>query len=84
MGPYTHVKDVADSVHKHRHLLLGDGETDLVLLFLTLKKHGYDGLPNVEVSGNIHKQPGYEPIGTARLGYERLPSTFKKAALPRP
>lgn len=84
VSPYIHVKDAEHQGNKHRYLLPGDGETDYVLLFSLLKKHGYDGFVNVEVSGHIHKQPGYDPVATAKLCYQRMASAFDAAGLERP
>ena len=84
VSPYIHVKDAAGSPSKHRYLLPGDGETDYVLLFSLLKQHGYDGFVNVEVSGQIHKLPDYEPLATAKLCYQRMSAAFESAGLKRP
>ena len=81
---YIHVKDAPGSAHKQRCLLPGEGGTDRVPLFSKLKTHCHDGFVNVEVGGHIHKQPGDNPIGTARLCYERMTSAFEMAGLPRP
>jgi inosose dehydratase len=85
--PYTAFISVKDSVgtpEKHEFLLPGDGKTDYVEYFRLLKELHYTGFVIVEVSGMIHGKPGYQPVPTAKLCYERLSLAFEKAGVMRP
>jgi inosose dehydratase len=81
---YVQVKDSRGTPKKHQYLLPGDGGTDYVELLTVLKQARYDGFVNVEVSSMIHRQPGYQPIPTAKLCYERLAPLFDKVGIQRP
>jgi len=81
---YVQVKDSRGTPKKHQYLLPGDGRTDYVELLTVLKDARYDGFVNVEVSSMIHRQPGYQPIPTAKLCYERLAPLFDKVGIQRP
>lgn len=78
------MKDSAGTPEKHQYLLPGDGKTDYLQYFRLLKNLGYRGAVSVEVSSMIHRQPGYDPIATAQLCYNRLAPFFAKAGLRRP
>jgi inosose dehydratase len=85
--PYTSyiaVKDSAGDRNKHQFLLPGDGHTDYVAYLRLLKELGYSGFVGVEITSQIHSKPGYEPIPTARLCYQRLAAAFEKAGVQRP
>lgn len=69
---YIQVKDSRGTPAKHDYLLPGDGETDYLQLFSELKQARYDGFVGVEVSSHVHRKPGYQPIPTAKLCYDRL------------
>ena len=64
--------------------LIGDGVTDYIELFRQLRKRGYGGFVNVEVSAQIYRKPDYERIPTLKLCYQRMAAAFDKAGLPRP
>ena len=76
--------DQTSSYQKLKHLGANEPCRIQCSLQSLLQEHGYDGFVNVEVGGHIRKQPGYDPIGTARHCYERMSSAFKKAGLPGP
>jgi sugar phosphate isomerase/epimerase len=85
--PYTSyiaVKDSAGDRTKHQFLLPGDGKTDYVAYLRLLKELGYSGFVGIEITSQIHSKPGYEPIPTARLCYQRLAPAFEKAGVQRP
>ena len=82
--PFLAVKDSKGTPEKHDYLLPGDGATNYPEYFRLLKKLGYGGDIAVEVSAMIHRKPGYEPIPTAKLCYERLAPAMEKAGIERP
>ena len=71
-APLIVVKDSTGTSEKHAFLLPGDGKTDYLAYFRLLKELGYRGAVAVEVSGMLHRKPGYQPIATAQLCYARL------------
>ena len=77
------VKDARIRGGKHEYLLPGDGDTDYASYFRLVRRTGYSGSIDVEVSAAIHQQPGYDPIATARLCYQRLAPAFAAAGLRR-
>ena len=79
---YIAVKDAEGTPERHDYLLPGDGRTDYVAYFRTLSKLGYRGYAGVEVSGQIHQRPGYDPVATARLCYQRLSKARAEASRP--
>jgi sugar phosphate isomerase/epimerase len=85
--PYTSyiaVKDSAGDRNKHQYLLPGDGGTDYVAYFRLLNESGYTGFVGIEITAQIHSKPGYDPIATAKLCYQRLAPAFEKAGVHRP
>ena len=84
VSSYVHLKDARGTSDDYRFLLPGDGETDYVTMFRHLRRLGFRGYANVEVSAQIHRHPDYEPISTARTCYERMATAFDKAQLGRP
>lgn len=81
---FISVKDARGAAGHPEYLLPGDGNIDYVGYFGALKRLGYRGFVGVEVSSMIHQKPGYDPVATARLCYERLAPAFTKAGLDRP
>jgi len=85
--PYTEyiaVKDSSGTEENHQFLLPGDGKVDYVSYFQLLKKLGYAGFIGVEVTSMIHQKPGYDPLPTLHLCYERMAAAFSQAGLERP
>lgn len=81
---FISVKDAVGTPAKHDYLLPGDGKTDYLEYFKLLKQVRYSGWVGVEVSAMIHTKPGYQPVPTVRLCYERLAPLFAKAGVERP
>jgi len=65
---------------KFQFLLPGEGTTDYGAMFRMLDFHHYRGSVTVEVSGQIFKQPGYDPIVAATKCYRHLKKAFDDTA----
>ncbi|HYF37499.1 MAG TPA: sugar phosphate isomerase/epimerase [Prosthecobacter sp.] len=75
---FIHVKDSVGEPGKFQFLLPGEGRTDYVKYFTTLKQHGYQGPVVVEVSGQVFNKPGYDPIAAAKKCYAALSGALAK------
>lgn len=80
---YIQIKDSRGTPAKHEYLLPGDGTTDYAELLSILKEACYGGFVNVEVSSHIHRQPGYDPVATAKLCYRRIAPMFNDLGIRR-
>lgn len=81
--PYTafvHVKDAAGTAEQPQFQLPGEGGIDYVSFLRLLKKHGYRGSVTVEVSAQIHRKPGYDPMAAAQRSYNVLTKAWKEAS----
>ena len=79
---FIHVKDGRRVDGKVEFLLPGDGAVDYVAYFRRLAELKYRGSVTVEVSGQIHGRPGYDPAAAARRSYQHLSAAYEKAGLP--
>jgi len=70
---FVHVKDTQGVPGKFQFLLPGEGKTNYKQLFSSLTQANYQGDIVVEVSGQIHSKPGYDPIATAKKCFAALP-----------
>ncbi|MCH8828404.1 MAG: sugar phosphate isomerase/epimerase [Planctomycetes bacterium] len=80
---FIHVKDKKGTAAKFQFLLPGEGDIDYRTYFKLLKQHAYRGPVMVEVSGQIHKKPGYDPVKAAQTSYKNLAGAFSAVGLTR-
>jgi sugar phosphate isomerase/epimerase len=78
---FVHIKDTRGTVGKFEFLLPGEGDIDYVAYFKLLDEARYHGTVVVEVSGQIHGKPGYDPIAAAKSSYEKIAPTMVKAGV---
>lgn len=76
---FVHLKDSILEAGGDRFTLPGEGKTDYPGLFSLLSRKGYRGSVQVEVSGQIWRKPGYDPLAAARLSFERLAAPLSAA-----
>jgi sugar phosphate isomerase/epimerase len=81
---FVHVKDARGEAGRFQFVLPGDGKTDYAKLFAALKAAKYSGDIIVEVSGQLHSKPGYDPLAAARRSYAALAPAMKQFSAGRP
>lgn len=78
------VKDVVLKEGKAVFALPGEGgQFDYAKFLAQIVKAGYRGDVNVEVSGMVSSQPGYDPVAAARMSYTHLAEAFSRAKITR-
>ena len=87
--PYTAIISIKDGKPNanglgFERLLPGDGKVDYVDYYRRLIKFGYNGQTVVEISGQIHSRPGYDPVVTAKRCYRNVAPAMEKAGVHRP
>jgi inosose dehydratase len=82
---FIHVKDAQGQAGKFQFLLpgaaTGNMQVDYPAYFRQIAAENYRGDVVVEVSGQIHSQPGYDPLAAARQSYGPLARAFTSAGL---
>ena len=79
---FIHVKDSTGDAQKFQFVLPGEGTIDYVEYLKLVRDSGYQGDILVEVSGQIHNRPDYDPIEACKKSYGIAPS-FEQARLNR-
>lgn len=80
---FIHVKDAEGDAAKFQFLLPAEKENRYAEYFNLLAEKKYRGDVVVEVSGQIHSRPGYDPVTAARKCYEPLAAAMKEAGVRR-
>lgn len=78
---FIHVKDTKGTAEQVQFLLPGEGRTDYGAYFRQLKSSHYRGPLVVEVSGQLHTKPSYDPVAAAMQSYAKLAPILKEAGL---
>ncbi len=79
---FIHIKDSTGNQSKFQFVLPGEGTIDYVQYLTLLRDAGYRGDVVVEVSGQIHSRPSYDPIEACKKAYG-VAASFEKAQLNR-
>lgn len=77
---FIHMKDIVVGEKPARYLLVGDGKIDYVKYFRLLRELKYTGPILVEVSAQLHRLPGYQPVATAEKCYSVLSRALQASA----
>lgn len=86
MLPYTahtHVKDERGRTPDYEYLIPGEGEFDYVAYLKAMQRGGYTGVISVEISFQVQRRPGYDPLATAATAYDVIAPAFVKAGVQR-
>jgi len=79
---FIHVKDSQGDQQKFQFVLPGEGSIDYVSYLKTIRESHYKGDVVVEVSGQIHSRPGYDPLAACKKSYA-IDSQFRQANVTR-
>jgi inosose dehydratase len=79
---FIHVKDSTGDQQKFQFVLPGEGTIDYAKYLKLVRESGYQGDIVVEVSGQIHNRPEYDPIAACKKSYAIAPN-FELAGLQR-
>ncbi len=84
LSAFVHLKDRAVGEKALRFVLPGEGAINTGELLKTLVTAGYRGPVVVEVSAQVHSQPGYSARTAAEKSYQHLTTAWDAAGLARP
>ena len=78
------VKDVVPDGDKTRFVLPGEGgRIDYPKLLRMFYDGGYRGDIGCEVSSQVWREPGYDPVAAAKTSYKNMAATFVTSGVPR-
>ena len=78
---FIHVKDNLGTDGKVQFALPGEGKIDYPTYFKALQKHHYRGTVMVEVSSQLWRKDGYDPVVAAKESYSNLAPLLRSAGL---
>jgi len=76
---FIHIKDTKGKAGNFQFLLPGDGNIDYRKYLDIIRKSAYRSDLVVEVSGQIHGKPGYDPIQAAKHSYKNMAPIMKES-----
>ena len=78
---FVHVKDNLGKNGKVQFALPGEGDIDYPTYFKALMNHKYQGTVMVEVSSQLWRKEGYDPVAAAKASFENLEPTLIKTGV---
>jgi sugar phosphate isomerase/epimerase len=66
---FIHIKDATGDQQKFQFILPGEGTVDYVKYLNLVRESDYQGDIVVEVSGQLHNRPDYDPIAACKKSY---------------
>ncbi len=78
---FIHIKDSVGDLDKFRFVLPGQGTIQYPELFRSIGDSATAADIVVEVSGQLHSQPSYDPEAAARLSYANIAPLFQNSSL---
>ena len=79
---FIHIKDSTGDPQKFQFVLPGEGTIDYLEYLKLLRDSSYQGDVLVEVSGQLHNRPDYDPIAACKKSYA-IAAQFERAGLKR-
>ena len=83
LSVHTHVKDERGRIPTFDFLIPGEGEFDYVAYLREMRKAGYEGYITAEISMQVQRRPGYDPLAAAAMTYDTLDAAFREAGIER-
>ena len=81
LSVHTHVKDERGRIPRSDFLIPGEGEFDYVAYLREMRKAGYEGYITAEISMQVQRRPGYDPLAAAAMTYDTLAAAFRRAGI---